>query len=78
MDASRSLRLVQDAKELIFGDAPVPLVQEDRLLKTRRISPESAVSKGLDTLDREFWSDSDKLAIRSEEYANQHSLYGAV
>jgi len=72
LEAAQTAGLVIQAKELLFGNAPVPADtgERRRLLRIQDASP-----PGLDELDRAFWRDDEKIGDRCEAYANAQHLY---
>lgn len=73
MSASTSLLLLQKAKKLIFGLGEVPVASYAR--RTLIATADGALlQQRLDRLDRQFWTDPDELAARSEAFAVTHGL----
>lgn len=73
MDATTSLVLLQKAKQMIFGFGEVPLDSYTRR-KVIAAAEGAALQQRLDQLDRQFWTDPDELAVRSEAFAVTHGL----
>ncbi|MBU1350559.1 MAG: DMP19 family protein [Gammaproteobacteria bacterium] len=72
MEATQSLQLTMRAKELLFGDLPVPVDVQTR----RDLLPEiEGLDAALDSVDKPFWKDPDKLGERCEAFARTHGLY---
>ena len=77
LGASHSLRLLRKAKEAVFGDDRLILETEKRrMLLQMKAQADSAkqIQVALDQLDRDFWTDPDKLDELLEKYANDHRL----
>ncbi|MDR3157534.1 MAG: DMP19 family protein [Zoogloeaceae bacterium] len=74
--ALESLRLLLAAKEVLFGDAAVPVDTGDRriFLAAADSETESNRDEALDALDRAFYEDPDKFADRMREFAKKHDL----
>jgi hypothetical protein len=77
MGATTSLLLLQKAKQMIFGFAEVP--EESNARRTILAVAESdSLYQRLDELDKQFWSDPDELAVRSEAFAVTQGLVRLV
>lgn len=83
IEALRSLRLVREAAETLFGENDPPTTQEGRWRimhsKARRLSEvvfQHRIGTRLERLDKEFWTDPDQLGDRLIAYAKQHGLVG--
>jgi hypothetical protein len=72
IEALRSAALLQRAKDLLFGNTPVPMDTEvrRRFLLERDLFPAE-----LDDLDKAFWKNEERLDERCEKYAHDHQLY---
>ena len=72
LEAARTAVLLQSAKELLFGDQPVPteVAERRRLLRLRDTFP-----PGLNDLDKAFWKNDEQLDERCKRYAAEHCLY---
>lgn len=68
--ATQSLRLLREAKTLVFGSSVVPT---DRALRQAATNSD-AIQKPLDKLDNEFYKDTDKLGYRLETFALEKGL----
>lgn len=81
LEAERSAALLIAAKETLFGEKLVPIDRTERVNVMPTYSESSAesatVSARLDVLDKDFYTDPDRLAERREKYANEHALYTA-
>ena len=76
LDAEKSAGLLVQAKEVLFGDVPVPLDRSKRLNLMPTVGNESHPAwKKLDSLDTSFYEDPDQLADKCTAYANRHNLY---
>lgn len=74
--AEQSAALLVQAKELLFGDGPVPSDRAERLRLMPTVGNDSHPAwQRLDSLDRAFWDDPDQLAEKCTAYANRHHLY---
>ena len=71
MEAEESAAQLARAKQILFGDAIVPIDQLERNEKMRQSSSTSE----LDALDKEFWADREGLGARCAQYAVTHGLY---
>jgi hypothetical protein len=72
LGAKSSLRLLRQAKEIIFGNDSVPLHTPSRrqYLASHPIKDDDA----LNLLDKEFWSDPDALYDKLSAFAREHGL----
>jgi len=72
LEALETAALLQRAKELLFGDAPVPIDTGVRrsFLRARDQSPPE-----LEDVDKAFWKNDESLDKRCEKYAHDHQLY---
>ena len=71
LGATQSAGALDSARNLLFAGAPVPVETEARRNFLRaRDSPAE-----LESLDRLFWKDEDKLHERCGEYARRHGLF---
>lgn len=74
--ADKSAGLLIQAKEVLFGEGPVPLDRTKRLKLMPTMGNESHPAWGkLDSLDKEFYEDPDRLAEKCKAYAISHHLY---
>ena len=73
--ATRSARLLADAKHALFGDSAVPTDSTERRAHLRALSLDSNV---LDSLDTQFYEDPDELGALMERFAKEHRLVPAV
>jgi hypothetical protein len=69
--AERSASLLGQAKDILFGNDPIPLDTDDRRRRAREVTQDSR----LEALDKAFWADPDELAKRRKAYAVTHALY---
>jgi hypothetical protein len=76
LGARESLRLLRDAKDVVFGAQPVPKTKAQRSAVLSRLTTERSPDRTakLDHLDKEFWADPDKLSDRIERYAEANAL----
>lgn len=78
LKAEASLRLLQDAARLLFGEEPPPSDRQERWdVMKRHVQPlgdEDPVTPELDALDREFWADPDGLDERLAAFAQQSGI----
>jgi Domain of unknown function (DUF4375) len=77
--AATSFRMLVEAKEIIFGENPVPTTQTGRLATFPPYPEDSQPdpqdwSSRLDALDRQFWKHPDDLPERIEKYAQDNAL----
>lgn len=72
--ALHSLALLQQAKQAVFGDHPVPTDRDQRLAATDNPTAEARLNQ----LDDEFYKDFDNLDIKLESYAIQTGLVNAI
>ena len=72
--ALHSLALLQQAKQAVFGDDPVPTDRDQRLAATDNPVAEARLNQ----LDDEFYKDLDNLDIKLESYAIQTGLVNAI
>lgn len=79
--AVQSLRLFQEAAHLLFGESDPPRSREHRWKLMRSNAQQPSAIDGqylhgmqLNRLDREFWTDPDRLEDRLIAYAKQHGL----
>ena len=72
--ALHSLALLQQAKQAVFGDHPVPTDRGQRLAATDNPAAEARLNQ----LDDEFYKDLDNLDIKLESYAIQTGLVSAI
>ncbi len=72
LEALRTAALLRRAKELLFGDEPVPMDTAERrsFLREKDQSPPE-----LEDLDKAFWKNEEQLDERCEKYAHEHQLY---
>ena len=76
LEAKESAVLLEKAKEVLFGDAPVPIDQAKRNEIMPTVANEFAPEwEQLNMLDKAFCRDPDKLAERCKVYAIKHQLY---
>jgi len=73
MGAEASLRLLQEAKQVVFGIGDVPKDTEARREHLATFEDE-VMRDRLDPLDRKFCEDPDKLGKLSEVFAIKHGL----
>lgn len=77
MGATKSLLLLQKAKQMIFGFADVP--EESYARRTILAAAQSdSLRQRLDEIDKQFWTDPDDLAVRTERFAVVHGLVRLV
>lgn len=77
LGARQSLRLLLEAKEILFGENPLPTTQTDRIVVFPGISTHAALqgwSDRLNELDRRFNEDPDGLGERIDRFAAKHGL----
>jgi hypothetical protein len=73
--APRSLHLLREAKEAVFGKRPLPKRLIERRAMLSSISEaHGPVSEKLDQLDKLFWEDPDGLDERIEKFAEANAL----
>jgi len=70
MEARASLKLLREAKNSLFGKQSVPTDQAQRWEIIRKLTDEP----DLDSLDTEFYKDTDKLDEKTEKFAVEHGL----
>jgi hypothetical protein len=78
LGAFQTLELLQEAKEVLFPDVPVPVKTGER----RRALPSDPEldsltpkwSQKLDGLDKRYWADSEGITLRLEGFARSHGL----
>lgn len=76
LEAEASTALLVQAKELLFGEHPVPLDRTQRCQRMPTVAADSPlISKRLDALDTAFYADPDRLAERCKTYAIKHQLH---
>jgi hypothetical protein len=71
MEAEESAAQLARAKQILFGDAIIPIDQMERNEKMRQSSSTSE----LEALDTEFWADREGLGARCAQYAVTRGLY---
>lgn len=71
MEAELSASQLVSAKQVLFGESPVPLEQGERWARMRTVDSSAA----LDALDTAFYEDRDDLAARCKRFAAEHALY---
>lgn len=76
LGAQHSLRLLREAKEILFGASDVPLDTESRREYLAMHPAANAVR--LEFLDKEFWTDPDVLDEKLAAFAAAHGLYEAA
>lgn len=78
LKAEASLRLLQDAARLLFGDTSPPSDRQKRWDAMKRVSQaqgsDASNTAKLDALDRMFWADPDKLGERLAAFAEQSGI----
>jgi hypothetical protein len=78
LKAEASLRLLQDAARLLFGEEPPPSDRQQRWdVMKRHVQPQSdenSVNTELDALDRLFWADPDKLGEKLAALVQQSGI----
>lgn len=72
MEAAKSVQLTTRAKELLFGSHAVPV---DRRARNDLLPELEGLDAKLDSVDKPFWEDPDKLGERCERFARRHGLY---
>jgi len=76
--AFQTLELLQEAKEILFSDAPVPVRTEERRKalpsEPEENPPTPQWREKLDNLDKRFWADSEGIAVRFEGFARNQGL----
>jgi Domain of unknown function (DUF4375) len=72
LEAFKTAALLQRAKELLFGERPVPFDTDARrsFLRERNQAPPD-----LEDIDKAFWKNDESLDKRCEKYAHDHQLY---
>jgi len=76
LEAEASAALLVRAKEVLFGESPVPVDRTQRAQSMPTVCQDnSPVLKQLDKLDVAFYADPDLLAERCKAYALKHQLY---
>lgn len=71
MGATQSLKLLRDAKALMYGDADISTERDDAI----RVMYDPDVVAALDRLDQAFWAEPDGLSGRLRTFARQSGLY---
>lgn len=78
MGDTKTLRLLIDAKEIVFGVRPVPTSTATRRNLLRSIAGTEAQAKErfskLEAIDALFWKDPDNLSQRASQFAERHGL----
>lgn len=79
LGADSSMKLLLQAKQVLFAEHPVPIDREARIkLMPTTTGDESAEEwVQLEALDKAFWADPDKLGERCQAYARENQLYAA-
>lgn len=72
LGAQRTLRLLREAKEILFPGCEVPL--NTRARRQHLASQPAGDSGRLEELDKEFWSDPDSLYEKLSVFAAAHKL----
>jgi hypothetical protein len=72
--AQSTLRLLREAKALLFGERPVPANQAERNVALSRIEQNQAEMDKLERVDAAFWKDPDSLSDKLETYAEANDL----
>jgi hypothetical protein len=75
MEAFRSAQLTLRAKALLFGSQPVPADRKARNDLLPDFEALDELEAELDSIDRSFWADPDKLSERGDRFAREHGLY---
>ena len=77
LGATQTLALVEEARRLLFGTQPVPNDQGLRQLSmpTYDDPPDLACIAALDSLDTQFYLDTEQLDERLLQYAREHRLF---
>ncbi|MCX7256823.1 MAG: DUF4375 domain-containing protein [Polaromonas sp.] len=73
MGAQESASLLSRAKQIIVGEAHIPLDGAECNTELR----ENESSSELEALDKAFWTDPDNLGERCKQYAISHQLHAA-
>ncbi|GGI53574.1 DMP19 family protein [Oxalicibacterium solurbis] len=74
--AEKTAGLLAQAKEVLFGDLPVPTDQSGRQKLMPTLGNDSHPAWGkLDVLDKAFYADTDQLTEKCAVYAAHHKLY---
>ena len=76
LGAQHSLRLLREAREILFASSDVPLNTRER--RQYLASHPAADSERLEELDKEFWSDPDSLYEKLSAFAAKHALFGGA
>ena len=71
MQAEECAAQLARAKQLLFGEAVIPLDQAERNAKMRQ----EASNPELDALDKKFWADPEGIGARCAQFAKAHALY---
>jgi hypothetical protein len=72
LKAEASLRILDEAVRLLFGDAPPPLDRQKRWDAMQLSSQTQAEELG--ALDRKFWEDPDRLSEKLTAFAQQSGI----
>ena len=78
LGATNTLSLLQEAKEALFGDKPVPSSSDSRNSRLKELEhrPEWVeIDKKLDALDCLYYKDPDSLGDLLEQFAIHHELW---
>jgi hypothetical protein len=76
LGAETSASLLVQAKELLFGERPVPLDRAERFQLMPAATEESPeIEKRLDVLDRIFYTEPDQVSEKCGAYAIKHQFY---
>ena len=74
LKAETSLRLLQDAAQLLFGESGPPSDRQTRWDAMQRFSEAQGNADALDALDRLFWADPDQLGEKLAAFAQQSGI----
>jgi len=74
LKAETSLRLLQDAAQLLFGESGPPSDRQTRWDSMQRFSEAQGNADALDALDRLFWADPDQLGEKLAAFAQQSGI----
>jgi hypothetical protein len=73
MGAAKTLRLTVEAKEILFGKKRMPSTCEGRRARLRSVTDDKRTQ--LNSIDKLFWEDPDKIAGRMDQFAKRYALW---
>lgn len=76
MGATQSLRRVMRAKEIYFGEEPMPLLLDDRLACISSLVLSDEQELEIKTLEAVFRSEQSLLSEQMRKFAEKHDLFG--